>query len=298
MANPRVLRVTNHRLITITADDFGIGPETTRGILDLAARGVVTSTVLLVNSPYASDAVALWRALRSPLELGWHPCLTFDRPLLEPRQIPSLVDADGRFFPLRAFLCRLWQGRLHSDDIAAELAAQYERFCRLVGHSPRVVNGHHHLHIFPQVGPILRELLKQCPTRPYLRRVVETWPAFALAPGQWWKRLFLGVWGRRAAKAQRSAGFPGGEQLLGLSGVGWPGIERCLRATSASRLELVCHPGFPDATLASRGESSATRVQESDTLRDPAFRRALEDAGFTLVPAEKLSANSAERQAA
>src|SRR5437588_127944 len=44
------------RCLVVVADDFGIGPATSRGILDLAAKGLVTGTVLLVNSPYAEEA--------------------------------------------------------------------------------------------------------------------------------------------------------------------------------------------------------------------------------------------------
>ena len=46
------------RFLIVLADDYGIGPETSRGILELAARGVVTGTVLMVNSPHAPEALA------------------------------------------------------------------------------------------------------------------------------------------------------------------------------------------------------------------------------------------------
>jgi predicted glycoside hydrolase/deacetylase ChbG (UPF0249 family) len=49
-----------HDLIVV-ADDFGIGPGTSRGILDLAALRRLEGTVLLVNSPITSDAVARLR---------------------------------------------------------------------------------------------------------------------------------------------------------------------------------------------------------------------------------------------
>ena len=54
------------RRLVVTADDFGIGPDTSRGILDLAARGAVTSTVLLVTSPFAADGVRQWRQAAGP----------------------------------------------------------------------------------------------------------------------------------------------------------------------------------------------------------------------------------------
>ena len=48
------------RDLVVVADDYGIGPETSRGVLDLAAEGRITATVLLVNCANAADAVAAW----------------------------------------------------------------------------------------------------------------------------------------------------------------------------------------------------------------------------------------------
>ena len=94
------------RYLLVTADDYGIGPETSRGILDLGREGLVTSTVLLVTSPHASAAVQAWCEAGQPVELGWHPCLTLDRPVLPVDQVPTLVDSEGRFWPLGKFLRR------------------------------------------------------------------------------------------------------------------------------------------------------------------------------------------------
>ena len=91
------------RVLLVVADDFGIGPATTAGILHLAGKGVVTGTVLLVNSPYAEEAVGLWNRAGRAVDLGWHPNLTLDGPVLSPGHVPSLVDADGKFYPLPHF---------------------------------------------------------------------------------------------------------------------------------------------------------------------------------------------------
>ena len=42
------------RFLVVIADDYGIGPETSRGILELAGRGVVTGTVLTLLGRYES----------------------------------------------------------------------------------------------------------------------------------------------------------------------------------------------------------------------------------------------------
>ena len=96
----------SRRYLVVVADDFGIGPETDRAILELGAAGLVTSSVLIVNSPHAVAAVAAWNRAGRPVELGWHPALTIDSPVLPPGRVPSLVDEAGRFRPLGRFLRR------------------------------------------------------------------------------------------------------------------------------------------------------------------------------------------------
>src|SRR5262245_48396359 len=121
------------RPLFVIADDFGIGPQTSRGILDLGARGLVTATVLLVNSPHAPRAVEDWRGAGEPLDLGWHACLTLDGPVSPPGSVASLVGFDGKFWPLGDFLRRLFTGRIRREDVRTELVAQYRRFSDLVG---------------------------------------------------------------------------------------------------------------------------------------------------------------------
>jgi predicted glycoside hydrolase/deacetylase ChbG (UPF0249 family) len=205
------------RLLLVTADDFGIGPETSRGILELAARGAVTATVLLVNSPHAEGAVHAWRRAGEPAELGWHPCLTLDRPVAPPGRVPSLVDADGRLWPLSRFLRRLLTGRVRRAEIETELRAQLDRYRDLVGHAPSVVNTHQHVALFPPVGAVLDALLRQVGALPYLRRVREPWATLADVPGGRVKRAVLNALGRPRIRRQARAGYPGADWLAGVA---------------------------------------------------------------------------------
>src|SRR5438093_6800483 len=147
------------RNLVVVADDFGIGPETSRGILELAAERRITATVLLTNSPYAGDSVAAWSRAGRPVELGWHPNLTLDRPILPPEQVRTLVDGAGRFHGLGAFLWRACNGRLNGEEVASELSAQHQRFIELVGRPPTLVNSHQHVALFGPVGAALLEIL-------------------------------------------------------------------------------------------------------------------------------------------
>ena len=40
------------RYLVVVADDYGMGPEVSRGIRELMHVGSVTGTVLMVNSPH------------------------------------------------------------------------------------------------------------------------------------------------------------------------------------------------------------------------------------------------------
>src|SRR5439155_6013740 len=133
----------------------------------------VTASVLLVTSPHAEEAVCAWQQAGRPMELGWHPCLTLDRPLLPPEAIPSLVQTDGRFHSLAGLIGQCYLGRLSPAEVLAELRAQWQRFVALVGQPPTVVNSHHHVQVFSPIGKALHKLLREQRPIPYLRRVQE-----------------------------------------------------------------------------------------------------------------------------
>ncbi len=286
------------RYLIVMADDYGIGPEVSRGIRELAARGVVAGTVLLVNSPYAPDAVRAWRESRVPLEMGWHPCLTLDAPVAPPAEVRSLVAPDGRLWPLGPFLTRLALGRIAAAEVEREFAAQYDRFLDLVGHPPTVVNAHQHVCIFPPVGAALLRVLDRTRPRPYLRRVREPWALLARIPGARLKRTALSLFGRWHARAQDRRGYPGQEWLAGVTDPPWvedPAFfTRWLRRIPGRVVELGCHPGHADRTLLGRDCTEYDgmlhrRAREWHLLSQPSFRDACREGGFTLAaPAQFL----------
>jgi predicted glycoside hydrolase/deacetylase ChbG (UPF0249 family) len=285
------------RYLIVTADDFGIGPATTQGIVELAARGLVTGTVLLVNSPYAEAAVRAWRQAGAALELGWHPCLTLDRPVLPPGQVASLVQPDGRFWPLGEFVRRVCRRRIRPADIEAELRAQQRRFRDLVGRPPTLVNSHHHVQVFSPVGAILQVLLREQQPLPYLRRVCEPLRALVRVPGARLKRGFLSVLGWFDARRQRRAGLPGNDWLAGITDpphVADPDyLSRWLTRVPGRIVELTCHPGHIDTTLIGRDCTAndgllLRRVRELHLLRHASFPAACRQAGFTLIAPSEL----------
>jgi chitin disaccharide deacetylase len=280
------------RRLLVVADDFGIGPATSHGILELARQGLVSATVLLVNSPHAEAAVRAWRLAGNPLDLGWHPCLTLDTPVLPPRRVPSLVDRDGRFLPLSRFLLRLALRLVQPGELRAELRAQFVRFRDLVGAGPALVNAHHHVHVLPPVGAALRDVLSPFRPRPFLRRVLEPWLLLQDVPGARARRALLTLLGHWEAIRQRRAGFPGADCLLGITDL--PQLrdplfwQRWLDAAPGRWVELVCHPGRRDEALLGRDATHTDghlerRARELELLQHPWFLKAADRNGFAIV---------------
>jgi len=284
------------RYLVVGADDFGMGPATSRGILDLAAKGLVTGTVLLVNSPYAEETVRAWRQSGSRLEIGWHPCLTMDPPILPVKQVPSLVGPDGCFWPLGAFMRRAFLGRIQASEVEAELSAQLQRFWDLCGRPPSLVNSHQHVQLFHPVGVTLQRILACLRPLPYFRRIREPWHMIRHIPGARVKRAFLSSLGRRDAKYLDAVGFPGNDWLAGITDPPWVAdanfLVRWLTQIPGEIVELTCHPGYWDPSLIGRDCTAwdgrlQRRVGEFHLLRHPSFPEACQRAGFTLVsPAE------------
>jgi predicted glycoside hydrolase/deacetylase ChbG (UPF0249 family) len=286
------------RQLVVIADDYGIGPQTSAGILELAQRGVITGSVLLVNSPHAPAEVIKWHKAGQPMELGWHPNLTLDAPIVPPERVPSLVDGQGKFWSLGTFMKKLFFGRIKAEDIAFEFRAQLKRYHDLVGKLPRLVNSHQHISIFAPVGHILLQVLHRVRPRTYVRRVREPWSLIWRIKGARAKRAFLNFHGRPMSRYQHKLGFPGNDWLGGITNPRWVKqprfFEEWLVALPGQIVEMSCHPGYPDETLLGRDCETKDgmmqrRIDELELLRRPEFLEAVARAGFELVSPARLS---------
>lgn len=293
------LLMSKPRLLTIVADDYGIGPETSRGILDLAREGIITASVVIVNCADTERAIAEWKKNPPQADLGWHPNLTLDSPISRPGEVPSLVDSDGKFWKLGVFLKRICMGQIKYRDVLHEWTAQYRRFHDLMGHTPPVINSHQHVALFSPVAQALFDILRQHKEKPYLRRVVEYLRPLSLVPGARLKRTFLSVLGRRTAQQASRLGLPGCDQLLGVTDHHCVADQqfwtKWLGAISRrGHVEICCHPGYTDPTLLHRdcdaGDGLLRRPRETDLLRMPHFRQAVQCAGLKVIRPSQLVA--------
>lgn len=284
---------TQPRALIVHADDLGLTAAVNAGILAAHRHGPVRSASLMVTTPGLADAVALARA-NPGLDLGIHLNLTTGRPCLPPAEVPSLVDSTGRFHARDRWLLAAARGRISPIEVAAELTAQAEH-ALATGLSFSHLDGHHHVHLFaPATAAVAalarrhglpavrlsdeRRILQASPTIGRLLRV----PPLGAA---WRRRWLLVLVSRRAARAL--AGFARADYFSGLPlagrGLDAGELDELVRALPAGTTEIMCHPGYGDAALATLDPGAAAREREIALLTNPALRATLRATGVEIL---------------
>lgn len=232
--------------LIINADDFGLSRGVNHGIIDAHLNGVVTSTSLMMNQPGTIHAVQLMELVKG-LGVGLHAVLTSGKPLTE---VSSLVDQDGNFWRLQDF----WQKDLDTQHVHRELYAQLNKLLDN-GYSPTHIDSHHHVHRHPKVWPIVEEMARQYSLPIRQASLQQVHPLVTCT-------FLEGYFGDPSEEAFHKA------------------VASC---TPDGAYEIMCHPGYIDATVLQGSSYASERALETETLTSPTLRKWLEDQGFDLV---------------
>jgi hopanoid biosynthesis associated protein HpnK len=270
--------------LIVNGDDFGRCPGVNLGIIEAHRRGIVTSTSLMVNMPAAGDAFAL--AQEHPdLGVGIHLVFTAGRPILPPEQVPSLVDAEGRFLDQRAWLAAL--ERVNLGELKAELRAQIERF-RERRELPTHVDCHHFVHVYPPLFAVLVELAAEygLPMRVPFSGDLEVMAQQEAAHYGLPPEVLLEMV-RRDRELVESRGVPHPNHFVGqFFGQGRIGVKNLLEILARLEegvTEIMAHPGYADENLLQFSGYAREREEEVATLTDPRVREAVAELRIELV---------------
>lgn len=131
--------------LVIQSDDYGITEAVSLGILKGIRDGLVTSTGLFANMPFAGEAARMIREFPQVC-LGEDINLVSGRPCADPGTIPSLVRPDGSFktsgMHRQEDARDGGQGHVLYEDCLKEIKAQVQRFMELTGRKPEYLHGH------------------------------------------------------------------------------------------------------------------------------------------------------------
>lgn len=252
--------------LVVTADDLGLSPGVTKGILEAHRRGIVRSASLIVTSDASVEAAALART-EPDLEVGLHIDLVGGRPVTDPADVPSLCNEDGRFWGLPELTRRLFTGRVRAREIAAEVRAQ-AALARTWGLVPLAWDSHRHVHLMPPIAIVVGRIARDEGVR-WIRR--------ARSPHGWT--------GPKQT-ALRAATFASGLAYRGIGGPRWyldltsqrPRLDApsvALLAAYGGIGELGAHPGYVDDELRAADTLVDDRPRDLEVLTDPLLRTAL-----------------------
>jgi predicted glycoside hydrolase/deacetylase ChbG (UPF0249 family) len=272
--------ITTSRKLIVNADDYALTDGISRGILQAARHGVVTSTSVLAVGP-SFERAAHWLADTAGIGVGIHFALVGeDPPLSAASEIPTLVDRRGRFpRTWHAFATQLALGRVDPGEVARELSTQFERVAA-IGHPISHVDAHQHLQLLPLIGHTIMALAIRFRVRAI--RVPGASPVHPMA-------LPVELLGLRLRHVARAKGLLVPDRSVGIDVAGK--LERVrLRATlvrlarSRARLvELTVHPGEGHDPQRARYSWGYQWPDELAALTDVGTRRLVDRLGFELT---------------
>lgn len=272
------------RRIVICADDYGISPAVSAAIRDLIGHGRINATSVMVLAPSfsAGEAAALEAAAANHAAIGLHVTLTAP---FRPLSASFAPTSDGAFLPLKAMAGRALAHWLKPEDLEIEISRQFAAFQSAFGRPPDFVDGHQHIHVFPQIRTTLLRVIKDA------------------APAAWLRQC------GRAAAAHKSLADPKGFVLDALSArlcrlaarygtrtnPAFAGTYSFAPDADFAKLfpnfldalpdagVVMCHPGKVDAELRRLDPLTDLREREYDYFLGEDFPRLMADRGFALA---------------
>ncbi len=276
------------RALVVTADDAGLHPGMTLGVVKAHDEGIVTACSVVAAGRAFEHAVPLLRE-RPGLDVGIHFTLVGERPLSPPERVRSLLGRDGALLPdFRAFTFRYLAGGIDPAEIEEELRRQLDRL--LAAGLPVVhANSHQHLHVLPGVFEIVLRLAEEHAI-PYVRLPGD--PAAVRRPSPRSAQIAaLGLLGQRARwRLEESGGPRAADRTVGVLDAGRLTPRRLVRilADVGGVAELVCHPGLGDRDLAAAYDWGYGWDEETAALCDPVVEEALRSEGIRLTSFSRL----------
>jgi chitin disaccharide deacetylase len=271
------------RHIWLCADDYGISPAVSAAIRELVARGLINAASVMVVTPSfsESEATGLREAAAKRAAIGLHLTLTAPfHPLTD-----FTPCRNGAFLPLAGMAGRALVDRLDQARLETEIASQFAAFRNAFGRAPDYVDGHQHIHVFPQIGDALVRVIKD------------------EAPHAWLRQC------GRAASARKSLADPKGYILDALSArlrrlAAKQGVRTnpAFAGTYSFRAEadfgklfaefldglpdgglLMCHPGKVDPELRKLDPLTDLREREYAFFLDERFPQLMAERGYALA---------------
>jgi predicted glycoside hydrolase/deacetylase ChbG (UPF0249 family) len=176
---------------------------------------------------------------------------------------------------------------LSRDRIAIEIATQLKAFVTAFGRAPDFIDGHQHVHLFPQVREPLLEMVKDIAPRAFVRQCGRAPQVRRRLADK--KALLLDMLSREFQRHATALGIRTNPAFAGAYDFTrsdeqdfarrFPGFLQGLPPHSV----VMCHPGFVDAELERLDPLTTQREREYAYLAGDAFPDILRRNGVVLA---------------
>jgi chitin disaccharide deacetylase len=279
---------TARRRIWLCADDYGISPGVNAAIRELILRGRINATSVMVAAPHFNgDQVAALDTLNSGerrTAIGLHVTLTAP---FKPISADFIPLRNGQFLPLNEMLRTAIARRLQPERLVIEIATQLRNFLDAFGRPPDFLDGHQHVHLFPQVRDAFLKVASEGAPRAWVRQCGRARGARRLHDR---KALTLDL---------LSLGFRGKAKRLGVTVN--PAFAGTYTFNAKAKFDkifprflsglpdgglIMCHPGIVDSELEALDSLTTLREQEFSFFSSDAFPKVLAEHGIALAQAD------------
>lgn len=261
------------RDLTINADDYGLTPAVSAGILEAVEAGRIHATSAMTARPFWKTAAQDIASLGDAVDVGLHLDLTLGPPIT---RMPILT-AGGRLPQIGSLIRLAHARRLPEAEIRAEIGAQLDAFQEHYGEAPAFVDGHQHVHMLPGVREILFDEARRrgLAGRAWLRDSADRFSRILRRGVQAPKAMTVALAGRGFAQEAHKRGFRTNEGFSGFSAFDprrdfAQDFARFLQAPGERHLVMV-HPGRVDWELEQLDPATYSREQELEFLLSDRF---------------------------
>jgi chitin disaccharide deacetylase len=271
----------------LRADDYGILPVVNVAIRDLVVRRRINATSVMVVAPsfYRSDAASLniLNASETRVAIGLHVTLTAPyRPLSRNFQ----PVCDGIFLSQRETARHSFLHLLRRETLESEISSQLQEFITAFGRLPDFIDGHQHVHLFPQIREALLRVVKDVAPNVWVRQCGRIGPLLKRVGDA--KAIALDMLSSGFRRLANRYGVRVNPAFAGTYSFAMDAnyaqiFPKFLRGMPEGSV-VMCHPGFVDAELQRLDPLTTLREREYLFLIDSSFPSLLDAHGLTLLP--------------
>jgi len=265
----------------LCADDYGIAPGVNAAIRDLISRGRLNATSVMVLAPRFTRGEVDALVEAGQAAIGLHLTLTAPfKPLTA--DFRPLTQAD--FHPVQAMLRLALLRRLDRAALTREVEAQIAAFSQAFGRPPDFIDGHQHVHLFPQVRDAVLDGARRLAPGAWVRQCVSAVSLQARLNDP--KGLLIDVLSRAVRKRARTLGIATNSAFAGTytyrPDADFARLFHGFLAGLPKGGLVMCHPGHVDDALRRLDPLTTIREREYAYLSGDAFPEALAAYGLTL----------------